>query len=118
MSASAGPVPVRFAQPAVADAALERPPVPWVDNILLFGLFSLLAFAILAFGAVEPWSTFTFEAGALVLFVIWALKQLVRTEFVLRGNPLFPAFAIIAGVVVLQLALEVSAYRAATVEQS
>jgi O-antigen ligase len=116
MNASASPV--RASALALSDIALEEPPLAWVDNVLLFGMFFLLAFAIVAFGAVEPWSTFIFEAGALLLFVIWALKQIAQTPFALRWNPLYPAFAMIAGVTTIQLALGLTAYRAATLEQS
>ena len=40
--------------------------------VLILGLCALLIFAVLAFGAVEKWSTFSFEAGAAVLFLVWA----------------------------------------------
>jgi O-antigen ligase len=118
MSASPGPILIRPMQAAAADLTVDRPPLAWVDTILLIGLFLLLAFAIVAFGAVEPWSIFIFEAGALLLFVIWAIKQFAHTQFALRWNPLYPAFAMVASVVALQLALGLSANRAATTEQS
>ena len=48
--------------------------------VLVLGLCVLLIFAVLAFGAVDEWSTFAFEAGAAVLFLVWAGKQLVSKE--------------------------------------
>ena len=118
MNATATPVALRESMSAQTDVALERPPLAWVDNVLLFGMFFLLAFAISAFGAVEPWSTFIFEAGALALFAIWALKQIAQTPFALRWNPLYPAFALVAAVTGVQLTLGLTAYHAATLEQS
>ena len=49
--------------------AREPEIVQWV---LVLGLCSLLIFAVLAFGAVDEWSTFVFEAGAAALFLVWA----------------------------------------------
>jgi O-antigen ligase len=117
MSASAGPVAIR-ATGAESAVTLDQPPLAWVDNILFLGLFLLLVFAIGAFGTVEPWSIFIFESGALVLFVIWAIKQVAQKHFALQWNPLYPAFAVLAGVVAIQLTLGLTAYRAATLEQS
>ena len=37
------------------------------------GICALLAFSVLAHGAVEPWSEAVLEAGAAVLFVVWGL---------------------------------------------
>jgi len=45
--------------------------------VLVLGLCAVLFFAVLAFGAVDEWSTFAFEAGAGVLFLVWVGKQLV-----------------------------------------
>ena len=40
--------------------------------VFVGGLCAVLCFAILAFGAVEEWSTFIFEVGAGILFLLWA----------------------------------------------
>jgi len=39
------------------------------DSRFLVGVFGLLLFGPLAFGAVEPWSIFLLEAGAAILMV-------------------------------------------------
>ncbi len=39
---------------------------------------SLLAFAVLAFGAVEEWSQAVLEVGAAILFILWAIQQYRR----------------------------------------
>src|SRR2546430_7809804 len=49
-----------------------------LNQVLIFGLCAVLIFGVLAFGAVEEWSTFAFEAGATALFLIWVGKQLVH----------------------------------------
>jgi O-antigen ligase len=82
--------------------------------VLVLGLCVLLIFAVLAFGAVDEWSTFAFEAGAAVLFLVWAGKQLVSKELKLSQNPLYlPAF-LFFGLILAQVALRRSAYRYVT----
>ena len=77
--------------------------------VLVLGLCVLLIFAVLAFGAVEEWSTFAFEAGAAVLFLVWAGKQLVSKELKLSQNPLYlPAF-LFFGLILTQIVLRRSA---------
>ena len=77
---------------------------------LVLGLFALLIFAVLAFGAVDEWSTFAFEAGAAVLFLVWAGKLLVSRQVKLSKNPLYlPAF-LFFGLILAQIVLRRSAY--------
>jgi O-antigen ligase len=71
-------------------------------------------FGPLAFGTVEPWSMFTLEAGAAVLFVLWAVGQAASGELRILGSPLFLpmlAFAVLIGV---QLATGRTSYRYTT----
>ncbi len=78
--------------------------------VLVLGLCALLIFAVLAFGAVYEWSTFTLEAGAAVLFVVWAANQLVSRQLKLSKNPLYlPAFLFFA-LIVAQIVMRGSAY--------
>ena len=78
--------------------------------VLVLGLCALLIFAVLAFGAVDEWSTFAFEAGAAVLFFVWAGKQFVSRQVTLSKNPLYlPAF-LFFGLILAQVALRRSAY--------
>jgi O-antigen ligase len=78
--------------------------------MLVLGLCALLIFAVLAFGAVDEWSTFAFETGAAVLFLVWAGKQLVSRQVTLSKNPLYlPAF-LFFGLILAQVALRRSAY--------
>jgi O-antigen ligase len=52
------------------------------------GLLLLVAFSVLAFGAVEVWSTSVVEIGAAGLLVTWAVLALVRPELKIDWNPL------------------------------
>jgi O-antigen ligase len=79
----------------------------WVIGL---GLCALLIFAVLAFGAVEEWSTFAFEAGAAVLFLVWAGKQFVSREVTLSKNPLYPPALLFFVLLLAQVALRISAY--------
>jgi O-antigen ligase len=77
---------------------------------LVLGLGGLLIFAVLAFGAVEEWSTFAFEAGAAVLFLVWVRKQFVSKQVELSRNPLYPPALFFFGLILAQVALRRSAY--------
>jgi len=84
-------------------------------NLLLFsGLCILLAFGPLALGAVHEWAIFTIEAGAAVLFVIWALREMASDQITVTRNPLFIPIALFALLVVTQLVLHRTAYWYAT----
>ena len=52
------------------------------------GIPVLIAFAVLAHGAVEPWSETILEIGAGLLLVIWAAEAAVRGSLNLRWNAL------------------------------
>ncbi|HWO33272.1 MAG TPA: O-antigen ligase family protein [Candidatus Acidoferrum sp.] len=78
--------------------------------VLVLGLCSLLIFAVLAFGAVDEWSTFVFEAGAAVLFLVWAGKQVVSRQVKLSKNPLHLPALLFLGLILAQVALRRSAY--------
>ena len=71
----------------------------------------LLAFAVLAFGAVEEWSQAVLEVGAAILFFLWAVQRYrQKTEGLVLPPELFPlcAFAL---VVVCQLIFHLTASR-------
>lgn len=78
------------------------------------GLCAVLFFGILAFGAVDEWSTFVFEAGAGFLFLAWVGKQIFSAQLKLAGSPLYlPALCFLA-LLLTQLLLPISAYPYAT----
>lgn len=82
--------------------------------LLIAGLCGLLFFAIFAFGAVDEWSTFVLEAGAAVLFIAWAGRQIVSGQLKIAGSPLYLPSACFAALVLTQLLLHTSAYPYAT----
>jgi O-antigen ligase len=82
--------------------------------VFVLGLCALLMFAVLAFGAVEEWSTFAFEAGAAVLFLVWAGKQLISRQVKLSENPLYLPTFLFFGLILAQVALRLSAYEYVT----
>jgi O-antigen ligase len=77
---------------------------------LLYGIFGLLLFGPLAFGAVEPWSIFLMEAGSAALFLVWIGKQVLEGEIKIRWNPLFLPMAVFGLLIVSQLVFRMSAY--------
>jgi O-antigen ligase len=81
-----------------------------LQRVLVGGLGALLVFAILAFGAVEEWSTFVFEAGATVLFLVWVGKQIVSGQLKLSKNPLYAPALFFFVLLLAQVGLRTSAY--------
>ena len=77
---------------------------------LTLGLCTLLIFAVLAFGAVDEWSTFVLEAGAAVLFLLWAGKQSLSRQIELAPNPLYLPALLFFGLILAQIALGRSTY--------
>ena len=81
-----------------------------LSSVLVFGLFVLLAFGVLAFGAVHEWSAFTFEAGAGALFLVWAAKQFASRQLKLSKHPLYLPALLFFTVILAQIGLRTSAY--------
>ena len=52
------------------------------------GICVLVAFAVLAHGAVEPWSEAVLEVGAAALLLLWTWRASVGGEFKVVWNPL------------------------------
>src|SRR5579863_158957 len=86
-----------------------------LDSSLFYGVLGVLMFGPLAFGAVEPWSIWTVQACAGLLFALWALRQVLVGELEIVGSPLFLPMLCFAALVLLQLITGRTAYRAETV---
>jgi O-antigen ligase len=87
-----------------------------LDAILLYSTFGLLMFGPLAFGAVEPWSTFILEVGSVLLTLLWLRKQWVAGELIIQGNPLFLPMAVFGFLILVQIVLPgATAYRHDTI---
>jgi O-antigen ligase len=74
------------------------------------GLFVLLVFGVLAFGAVHEWSTFVFEAGSVILFLLWAGTQVASGQLKLSNNPLYLPAVFFFILILAQIGLHTSAY--------
>ena len=72
-------------------------------------------FGPLAFGAVEPWSTFILETGAVLLCALWFAKQWVDEKISILWNPLFLPMAAFGTLIVVQVVFRLSAYRHETI---
>jgi len=75
------------------------------------GICCLLAFAVLAFGAVEEWSQAVLGVGASVLLVVWALRQYRLRAVQLSISEEFLPLVAFAVVVVMQLVFRLTASR-------
>jgi len=65
---------------------------------------------VLAFGAVHEWSTFAFEGGAAVLFLVWAGQQFLSGQVKLSDNPLYAPALLFFLLILAQIVLRRSAY--------
>lgn len=88
-----------------------------LGQILLYGTFGVMMFGPLAFGAVEPWSIFLVELGAVVLTLTWLAKQWIDGEINIVWNPLFLPMSAFALLILVQIALGLTAYRHDTLSQ-
>jgi O-antigen ligase len=88
------------------------------DAVLFYGIFGLLLFGPLAFGAVEPWAIFILEAGSALLFMLWAARQAFSSTLQVTASPLFAPMLAFAILVLFQVGLGLSAYRFATLSHA
>src|SRR5258708_3290123 len=88
----------------------KRPAVGQAGDALFYGVFGLLLFGPLAFGAVEPWSILVQEVGSVGLFLLWFSEQVRRGEIDVRWNPLFMPMAGFGLLILAQIAFHLSAY--------
>lgn len=88
------------------------------DSWVLSGVFGLLLFGPLAFGAVEPWSMFVLEVGSALLVALWLWRQRGEDAAPLRNSPLFPPMLAFAALTLVQLIFGFTAYRHDTFSQA
>jgi O-antigen ligase len=82
-----------------------------VDTAVFCGLFALLLFAPLAFGATEPWSICCLELGAATLTLIWFTSNLLSPKLRIKNSSLFMPMLAFAALVFAQLIAGITAYR-------
>ncbi len=91
-----------------------RPIHSRLNDVVAYGVAGLLLLSPLAFGAVEPWAVFVMESVSAILFAVWIIGQMRSPQTKVLWAPIFSPMIAFAGIVVLQLALGLSAYRHAT----
>jgi len=74
------------------------------------GICTLVTFAVLAHGAVEPWSEAVLEVGAAALLLLWVWRASVGSEFKVVWNPLLWPLLGLWGMAALQLAAGITVY--------
>jgi O-antigen ligase len=79
-------------------------------RVIRIGIPLLVAFAVLAHGAVEPWSQAILETGAGLLLVAWALEMALRGQFELRWNALLIPVGGLVALAMVQWGIGITAY--------
>ncbi len=74
------------------------------------GVCSLVAFSVLAHGAVETWSAFILEIGAASLFLLWGILTLRERRVEIRWNWLYLPLLTLVGFALLQSLAGLSVY--------
>jgi O-antigen ligase len=111
----ASPNLARQEQSPVPAPAVINSRVTLLDSVLFYGTFSLLLFAPLAFGSVDPWSIFVLQAGAATLLPLWTIRQAKSGTLTIVANPLFRPVLLFGLLILVQISFGVTAYRYQTV---
>jgi O-antigen ligase len=80
-------------------------------RIVRIGVCLLLAFAVIAFGAVEEWSQAVLEVGASLLLVYWAIKVYQRRSEQISVSPFFLPLTIFGLLILTQIVFHTTASR-------
>jgi O-antigen ligase len=88
------------------------------QKVGVLALCITLIFAILAFGAVDDWSTFTLEAATTAVFLVWVARQIIRRQITLSNHALYPPTFLFFGILLAQIGLRQSAYGYVTKHQA
>ena len=83
------------------------------NGALLMSAGAVLLLGPLAFGAVEPWSIFALEAGAVAVLSLWAFRQWNSREINLLEQPIYRPMAAFFALLLLQWVIG-TAYRQVT----
>ena len=83
-------------------------------KFLRVGICLLLAFSVLAFGAVEEWSQAVLEIGACLLLVGWAVVCYRRHAEQMVISPLLPPLVLLSLVILAQIVFHTTASRYST----
>lgn len=83
------------------------------EQVILFAACIMLAFGVIAFGAVQEWAICVLECGAALLFALWAAHQMALGRIRLTNTAMIPAILLLS-LPILQLASGRTAYFYAT----
>jgi O-antigen ligase len=83
------------------------------NGALLMSAGAVLLLGPLAFGAVEPWSIFALECGAVAVLSLWAFRQWNSREINLLEQPIYRPMAAFFALLLLQWVIA-TAYRQVT----
>jgi O-antigen ligase len=100
---------------STSETIVQTPSLSTIDHAIFYGVFALLLFGPLAFGAVEPWSTFVLQAGAASLLLLWSIRQVLSGELSIIGNAMFAPMLLFALLIAVQIVTGRTAYRQETV---
>lgn len=78
------------------------------------GVCALVAFAVIAFGAIDPVAEFALETGSLALFLCWFILGIRQRRIKVCSNWLYASFLGLCGVALAQYTLGLTAYPYAT----
>lgn len=78
------------------------------------GVCSLVAFSVLAHGAVENWSVLFLETGAAALFLLWGIRATLLRQVEIHWNWLYLPLLTLGGFALLQRLVGLSVYPYAT----
>ena len=97
---------------AAPETTAPAPPQPKtvLDVTILVGVFGLLLFAPLAFGAGGPISLTILECGSAVLLELWLRGRFAQESIKIRSNPLFAPMLAFAALVAIQLIFRTTGY--------
>jgi O-antigen ligase len=93
----------------------KQPRVP--ATVMVGAVCAVLIFAVLAFGAVEPWAVFVVESAAVVLLLLYASRVIGAEPAKLHGSPLYAPMLIIGLLAIVQILFGTTAYRLATLRE-
>ena len=71
-------------------------------RLIRVGICILVTFAVMAHGAVEPWSATMLEIGAASLFLLWGILAIRRREVEIRWNWLYLPLLGLGGLALIQ----------------
>jgi hypothetical protein len=101
--------------PELPETPVRPQPVRLRSNdVVLYGIASLLLFCPLAFGAVEPWAIFTLQSVTTILFMVWMFAKMRADQPAILWTPIFPPMLAFGALICIQLLPGISSYRHAT----